>query len=238
MDAIRSHHLILMICDCRVEYEGRASSKLMWGRRIVLMKGDGSVVIHRPVGVEAVNWQPPPTVIHISSEDGYLKIVVVRRRPKEVLRIYIRSIDTLYTGKVRDSGEFYMYFDEEDLKKAILAHPELIEENFRIIRDEMEVEGGRVDLVGEDENGMKTLVELKKVGNMEAARQLLRYVSPIRRDGGKVRGILVAEKFNSGVKKFLKINGLEWREVRRHQVLSIIRKSRKLRRFMEGFKVE
>jgi len=50
--------LILIVC-CKVKYEGRAVSRLGLGERTVLIKGDGSFIIHQDRNLEPINWQPP-----------------------------------------------------------------------------------------------------------------------------------------------------------------------------------
>lgn len=47
---------LLLIGSCWVDYKGRANSRLELGERVVMIKEDGSVLVHRPSGYEAVNW--------------------------------------------------------------------------------------------------------------------------------------------------------------------------------------
>jgi len=56
-EALAQRKLLLLVGNCWVNYKGRASSKLEPGERIVIIKEDGSVLVHRPCGYEAVNWQ-------------------------------------------------------------------------------------------------------------------------------------------------------------------------------------
>jgi RecB family endonuclease NucS len=56
--ALGEHRAVIAIGNCSVEYEGRASSKLEFGERIVIIKEDGSVLVHRPTDYSPVNWQP------------------------------------------------------------------------------------------------------------------------------------------------------------------------------------
>ncbi|HUK27893.1 MAG TPA: hypothetical protein VLV31_05680, partial [Candidatus Acidoferrales bacterium] len=53
--AFRGRNFALVIGTCRVDYEGRASSTLESGERILVVKEDGSVLVHRPTGYEPVN---------------------------------------------------------------------------------------------------------------------------------------------------------------------------------------
>ncbi|MFQ5999898.1 MAG: endonuclease NucS, partial [Candidatus Bathyarchaeia archaeon] len=56
-EALSERKALIIVGNCWVDYRGRASSKLEPGERIVVIKGDGSVLVHRPVGYEPVNWQ-------------------------------------------------------------------------------------------------------------------------------------------------------------------------------------
>ena len=61
--AIRSKEFLVIVGRMEVNYEGRASSTLGSGDRVLMIKPDGSVLIHRPTGYEPVNWQPPGSKI-------------------------------------------------------------------------------------------------------------------------------------------------------------------------------
>lgn len=55
---ISRRRTVVVIGSCSVNYEGRASSRLEPGERIVLFKSDGSALVHRPRDYAPVNWQP------------------------------------------------------------------------------------------------------------------------------------------------------------------------------------
>jgi len=78
-EALAQRKTLLLIGNCWVDYKGRASSKLEPGERIVIIKEDGSVLVHRPSGYEAVNWQPPGCIFQSRVKEGVLKIIAVRR---------------------------------------------------------------------------------------------------------------------------------------------------------------
>ncbi len=75
--AFRARSLVIIVGNCRVDYEGRASSTLEWGERIVMIKEDGSVLVHRPTGYEPVNWQPPKCMMSVKLDDGALVVNAV-----------------------------------------------------------------------------------------------------------------------------------------------------------------
>ena len=93
-----------------------------------------------------------------------------------------------------DSGDFLLHASEDDMHRAILLKPELLEEGFKPISWEKKVEPGFVDIYGEDKNGKLVIVEVKrKTASKEAALQLAKYVEPIKaKVNREVRGVLVA----------------------------------------------
>jgi RecB family endonuclease NucS len=87
-EAISQRKTLLVVGNCWVHYTGRAKSKLEPGERILIVKEDGSLLIHRSVGYEPVNWQPPGCIFHTQAKDGVLEIRAVRRKPPESVKVF------------------------------------------------------------------------------------------------------------------------------------------------------
>jgi len=84
---------------------------------------------------------------------------------------------------------------EAQMKQAILAEPELVEEGLRPLEEEKHVENvGFTDIYGEDKNGFLVVVEIKRnAATKEAVTQLHGYLNKIReRVDRPLRGIIVA----------------------------------------------
>ena len=65
----------LIVARCSVEYSGRLSARLPEALRLVMLKADGSVLVHADAGgYKPLNWMTPPTVVE--EEDG---LIVVRK---------------------------------------------------------------------------------------------------------------------------------------------------------------
>ena len=73
-EGIRSGSLIVLMGLMEVYYEGRAASSLGPGERLLIIKQDGSLLVHRPTGYEPVNWQPPGSKIEIFLELSLIHI--------------------------------------------------------------------------------------------------------------------------------------------------------------------
>src|SRR5919198_632988 len=66
----------LVVARCEVTYSGRLSAFLPESTRLLMLKADGSVLVHADAGgYKPLNWMTPPTVVE--EEPGRL---VVRKR--------------------------------------------------------------------------------------------------------------------------------------------------------------
>ncbi|MEZ0346086.1 MAG: endonuclease NucS [Infirmifilum sp.] len=227
--SINKRETIILVADCEATYKGRASSKLGRGERIVLIKGDGSVVIHRPAGSTPVNYQPEGSVVTVKLDGGVLEITASRPRPAEELAIRVYRIMGLYTFKLVDNASFEMWGEERDLKKAILLAPrDILGEDLKPVEEEIRLgSAGIADVLLVDKDGNYVVVEIKKeTAGVEAVYQLKRYVSRLRGGSGRrVRGILVAPGFTKTALVALEKEGLEHRRVSLERASKILRRA-------------
>lgn len=236
-EAVSQHKALLVVGRCWVNYTGRAKSKLEPGERILIIKADGSLLVHRSVGYEPVNWQPPGCIFHTKSNGNLLEIHAVRRRPAESVQVFFDSVQMISALSLIDSGEFSLYASEDDMHKAILLKPALIEDGFKPISYEKKVEPGFVDVYGVDKNGRLVVVEVKrKTAGKEAALQLAKYIEAVKnRADREVRGILVAPDIGKDVQRILETLKLEFKTLDPKKCAEIIRRSetKKLAEFFE-----
>jgi len=225
---ISRRRTLIIVGNCAVDYEGRASSKLEPGERIVLFKSDGSALIHRPRDYAPVNWQPPGSLFRTRLDGDRLKVRVFRRKESEVLEVDFESVLFVAVLNLADSGEFHLYASEEDMKQAILLQPSLLEEGFRPITSERPVEPGFIDILGVDSKDVLTVVEIKrKAANRDAVLQLKKYVNEFRLDSGrKVRGILVAPELARGAQKMLATLGLEFKALSPQKCAEVLKQQK------------
>ncbi|MCX8175973.1 MAG: endonuclease NucS [Candidatus Bathyarchaeota archaeon] len=215
-NALSKHMLTVLLGNCKVIYDGRASSTLEWGIRLIILKADGSVLVHRPVGYEPVNWQPPGSTLRVEFLENKLKLTAVRGQPKEILSIFFSQIYHILTSNLTDTGEFSLYVSELDMKKAILASPNLIEEGFHPLSAEKDTgEAGFVDVFGEDKNGNLVIIEVKRTqAGKDAVLQLKRYVDALKeRFNRPLRGILAAPEVQKDAQFLLATNNLEFKQL-------------------------
>ena len=206
---------IILIGHCWVEYNGRARSILEPGERILIIKADGSVLIHRPTGYKPVNWQPSNCYFQTSLINDTLTIVAIRKKVKESLKIFFDKLFVVTVMELVDEGQFYLHVSEKEIHKAILTNPNLLEDSFQPISYEKKVEPGFIDIYGLDKEGNLTVVEIKRGrAGKSAVIQLAKYVDAIRDTANRpVRGILAAPQIMKGVQKLLGTLNLEYRKI-------------------------
>jgi RecB family endonuclease NucS len=207
---------VLIAGRCRVQYVGRAKSDLELGERILIIKADGSLLVHRSTGYEPVNWMPGGDAFYnVQTKEQKLQVRAQRKKPAETVNVVFDGIQLVASLVLSDAGEFSLYASEEDMQKAILLKPALLEEGFKPVTYEKKVAPGFVDVYGEDKDGKFVVVEIKRrTAGKEAAMQLARYVEAIRgRTSREVRGILVAPSTGKDVLRTLATLGLEYKHL-------------------------
>jgi RecB family endonuclease NucS len=206
--------MVVLFGRCRVEYEGRASSTLDAGERVVVCKPDGATLVHTEEGQKPVNWQPPGCTQAASVEDGDLVVESSRSTPEEDLIVRFDRVDHAVAYDVTDPSELELTGTEADLRERILDEPSLIEPGFEVRATERETPAGAVDIFGSDAEDRAVAVELKRrrVGP-DAVSQLNRYVEALQRElhaGQEVRGILVAPSVTDRARRLLAERGLSF----------------------------
>jgi len=235
-NAVAAGEMIILVGEMTVEYDGRSFSWLGTGERVLLIKQDRSVIVHRPTGSEAVNWQPPGSHIDALEENSKLVIVSSRASPPEKLKITISRISHFHRLKLRDEAEFHMHAREEDMQQAILEEPGLIEEGFVIVEVERKVLDGFIDVLGRDRDGRLVVVEIKREkADTQDIDQVLRYSAQIEEEfGARPRQIVVAPLMTAKAAQKARMLGVEFRRLSPRRAQEILKKRKGLDRFLSG----
>lgn len=207
--------------ECQASFDGRIKSFIPWGHRVVILKKDGSFLMHSTEGVKPVNWQLPGAgEFTFSIEDNLLKIFTLRSKTKETMTTHFRDVHLAFLYDAFDHGTLDVYGSEADLVKYLTKNPKLIEETFQITKTEYETPVGFVDIKGVNSKGETVIIEVKKrAATPEDAHQLKRYIESMEgKEGNKIIGYLVAPSFPSKVRTYLDENGLKaiiipWEEI-------------------------
>ncbi|MHB8633111.1 MAG: endonuclease NucS [Thermoplasmatota archaeon] len=204
--------LLEIVGDCEVLYDGRARSRLARGTRLVVVKPDGTLLVHTARGAKPVNWQPPGASLEVTSDGPVVRLTARRARPEERVEIRFHAIEVLLAIPLRDGAELALVGTEDDVQRLLAQRPELVEEGLVIGRRERHRERGFYDLDGHDREGRRVIVEVKRTtAGVAEAQQLWRYVEALR--PGVVRGILVAPRVAPKARALLLAHGLEWKEL-------------------------
>ena len=204
----------LIVARCEVRYTGRLTALLPEALRLLMIKSDGSVMVHADTGgYKPQNWMTPPTVIE--EEPG---LMVVRKRAgasEDRLEIHIAEVISDVEHDMGEAAALEKDGVERDLQEALAAAPECCGEGFRLVRREWPTDIGPVDLMCRDGEDCWIAVEIKRIGTIEAVEQLSRYLERIRLDPAKAecRGVLAAQQIKPQARVLAESRGLSWVEV-------------------------
>jgi RecB family endonuclease NucS len=182
----------LVIARCSVDYAGRLSAHLPSAMRLLIVKADGSVLVHSDGGsYKPLNWMPPPCRLAESATEW-----VVTGKSGETLTVHIEEIlsDASYPlgedpGLVKDGAESH-------LQELLAAQLHLLGDGWRLVRREYPTAIGPVDLMCRDALGTSVAIEVKRRGEIDGVEQLTRYLDLLNRDPllAPVQGIFAAQE--------------------------------------------
>ena len=203
----------LIVARCSVEYSGRLSARLPEALRLVMLKADGSVLVHADAGgYKPLNWMTPPTVV----EEEAGRIVVRKLKGEDRLDIELAEVLSDVTHAMDfDAAQLEKDGVEADLQVLLADAPQWCGEGFRLVRREFPTDIGPVDLMCRDEEDGWIAVEIKRVGTIDAVEQLCRYLERIRLDPAMAdcRGVLAAQLVKPQARVLAESRGLAWVEV-------------------------
>lgn len=205
----------LIVARCEVRYSGRLSARLPEALRLLMLKADGSVMVHADTGgYKPQNWMTPPTVIEESAEG----IVVRKRGTEERLEISIAEVLSDAThdmGPPTEAAALEKDGVEAHLQELLAGAPESCGEGLRLVRREWPTDIGPVDLMCRDGDEGWVAVEIKRVGTIDAVEQLTRYLQRIRQDPalGSCRGVLAAQVVKPQARVLARTRGIGCVEV-------------------------
>ncbi len=204
----------LIVARCEVRYTGRLDALLPEALRLIMVKSDGSVMVHADHGgYKPSNWMTPPTVI----EEGDDHIVVRKHAGDTEDRLDIRIAEVL-SDVTHDMGEAAALEKdgvEAHLQELLAGQPHWCGEGFRLVRREWATDIGPVDLMCRDEDDGWIAVEIKRVGTIDAVEQLTRYLERIRLDPAMdaCRGVLAAQAIKPQARVLAESRGIACVEV-------------------------
>jgi len=205
----------LIVARCEVRYTGRLDALLPEALRLIMVKSDGSVMVHADHGgYKPSNWMTPPTVIEEQSGDR----IVVRKHAGDTedrLDIRIAEVISDVTHDMGEAAALEKDGVEAHLQELLAEQPRWCGEGFRLVRREWATDIGPVDLMCRDEHDGWIAVEIKRAGTIDAVEQLTRYLERIRLDPAMAscRGVLAAQAIKPQARVLAESRGIACVEV-------------------------
>jgi RecB family endonuclease NucS len=211
-DALNKNCSVIIVADCEISYSGRAESFLPSGGRIILIKPDGTLLVHQPSGSAPINYMKEAS--HILTFDNNELMLRSQNLPlNEFLDIKINKLHFFHALALEDGQKIQLQGTEKDMADMIMQNPWLIEKNFRPVSQEEQTKYGFIDVLGHDKSGTLVVVECKRYnGDLSAVTQLRRYVEKLKESKGteNIRGVLACPKITPNAHKMLKDWGFKF----------------------------
>jgi RecB family endonuclease NucS len=204
----------LIIARCEVRYTGRLEALLPEALRLIMIKSDGSVMVHADTGgFKPQNWMVPPTVIEEHDDS-----IVVRKRAgasEDRLDIKITEVLSDVTHDMGEAAALEKEGVERELQELLADAPEWCGEGMRLVKREWSTDIGPVDLMCRDGEDEWIAVEIKRIATIDAVEQLTRYLERIRLDPalGTCRGVLAAQVIKPQARVLAQARGIDCVEV-------------------------
>ena len=182
----------LVIARCSVDYVGRLTAHLPSALRLLIVKADGSVLVHSDGGsYKPLNWMSPPC--RLTEEPGRW---TVTNKAGETLAITIEETLSDYSADLGVDPGLVKDGVESHLQELLAAQVHLLGDGWRLIRREYPTPIGPVDLMCKDATGTSVAVEIKRRGEIDGVEQLTRYLELLNRDPllAPVQGIFAAQE--------------------------------------------
>jgi RecB family endonuclease NucS len=194
----------LVVARCSAHYTGRLSAHLPLATRLLVVKADGSVLLHSDGGsYKPLNWMSPPCSMLVSEPDaeaaerGVSEVWAVQHaKSDDRLEIELHEIihDSKHDlgidpGLIKDGVEAH-------LQAMLAAQIELLGTGHSLVRREFPTAIGPVDILARDASGGTVAVEIKRRGDIDGVEQLTRYLELLNRDPmlRPVRGVYAAQE--------------------------------------------
>ena len=208
----------LVVAQCSVDYAGRLNAHLPLATRVLMLKQDGSLLIHSDGGsYKPLNWMSPPCTLSTHEPEPDQAAVGV----KEIWRVtHAKTADMLVVSIYEIFNEIEHELGEDpglikdgveaELQKLLAEQIELLGEGFTLVRREYMTAIGPVDILARDAEGNAVAVEIKRRGEIDGVEQLTRYLELMNRDPhlAPVSGVFAAQEIKPQAKTLAEDRGI------------------------------
>lgn len=208
----------LVIARCSVDYAGRLSAHLPLAVRLLVVKADGSVLVHSDsLSYKPLNWMSPPATLAVidpepeQAEIGVVEIwKVAQAKTADLLVISIHEILHDSSHELGHDPGLQKDGVEAHLQKLLAEQIELLGEGYRLVRREYMTAIGPVDILATDAAGASVAVEIKRRGDIDGVEQLTRYLELMNRDPllAPVSGVFAAQEIKPQARTLAQDRGI------------------------------
>jgi endonuclease len=187
----------LVIARCQVDYAGRLTAHLPMATRLIVVKADGSVLVHSDGGsYKPLNWMSPPCTLVEGVNDEGTPEWLVEAKSGDTLRILLEEVISDTTHELGIDPGLQKDGVEKHLQELLADHPTSLGDGLTLVRREFPTAIGPVDLLCRDPAGATVAIEIKRRGEIDGVEQLTRYLDLLNRDPllSPVRGIFAAQE--------------------------------------------
>ncbi|MBW4031170.1 MAG: endonuclease NucS [Acidobacteria bacterium] len=194
----------LVVARCSVDYAGRLSAHLPLATRLLVVKADGSVLVHSDsLSYKPLNWMSPPATLVADEVDEERAAAGVtqlwRVTNAKTADMLVISIHEVLHDSAHDLGiDPGLQKDgvEADLQRLLAEQIELLGDGYTLVRREYMTAIGPVDILARDAAGASVAVEIKRRGDIDGVEQLTRYLELMNRDPllAPVSGVFAAQE--------------------------------------------
>jgi endonuclease len=175
-----------------VDYEGRLTAHLPSALRLLIVKADGSVLVHSDGGsYKPLNWMSPPC--RLTEADGAWKVV---NKAGETLTITLEEVVSDTSADLGVDPGLKKDGVEAHLQELLAVQLHLLGDGWRLVRREYPTPIGPVDIMCRDGAGDSVAIEIKRRGEIDGVEQLSRYLELLNRDPRltPVHGVFAAQE--------------------------------------------
>jgi RecB family endonuclease NucS len=186
----------LVIARCSVDYVGRLTAHLPEAVRLLVVKADGSVLVHSDTGgYKPLMWMTPPCSLLVADDIWTVTNKGGEQLVISVLEVLSDSAHDLGTdpGLVKDGVE-------KQLQQLLADQCHVLGDGWTLVQREYFTDIGPVDLLCKDAAGAHVLVEVKRHAEIDSVEQLTRYLQRVSTVLGDVQGVLAAQSFKPQAK--------------------------------------
>ena len=209
----------LVIARCTVDYAGRLTAHLPLANRLLMLKGDGSVLVHSDTGsYKPLNWMNPPCSVSVHEPDeeqaaaGVTEVWRVSQgKTADILFISIHEVISEIEHHLGEEPGLQKDGVEAHLQELLAEQLQVFEQGATLIRREYYTAIGPVDILCTDASGQTVAIEIKRRGEIDGVEQLTRYLDLLTRDPhlAPVRGVFAAQEIKPQARTLAEDRGIE-----------------------------